>query len=102
MYNEQTKTNNIILTYPTSENLNDSNKININDTKKTMVLPIDEINEKKIVLEIKIKQKRFCGRLKRRLSRCFCENLKQKIILIVTFSLMFIVFLVTVIFLLSR
>ena len=47
-YNEHTKTNNIILAYPTSENLNDSNKININDTKKTMVLPINEINEKKL------------------------------------------------------
>ena len=70
--------NNTKESFPTIENLNDSNQINFNFNikEKKIVLPINEKNNRKIEIEIKIILKSCSVRYKRKISKC-CNKFKD-------------------------
>ena len=67
---------NTIKSFPINENLNDTNKIKINDKEKIDVLPINKLNERKIEIEIQFILKSFCCRFKIKMSKC-CSKFKK-------------------------
>ena len=68
--------NNILKSFPTSETLNESNQIKFNDKEKIIVLPLNEINKRKIEIEINVILKSCSIRYRRKISKC-CYNCKD-------------------------
>lgn len=68
--------NNTIITLPSNENLNETN-FKFNSNKKIMAIPINEINKRRIEIEIKIMLKSCWLRYKRKISRCGGSDFKN-------------------------
>ena len=69
--------NNNIILYTSSDNLDKTNISKICDKEKIMVLPINEKNERKIEIEIKIVKKCCCVRLQIKISNC-CDDCRYR------------------------
>ena len=100
LYNNEL--NDTIKSFPTTENLNQSNKININNIGKIMIVPINETNEKKIEIEIKIIKRCCCIIFKHQLSTCcthykyecesFCKKIKKYVFFVISLAACFFFF----------
>ena len=68
--------NNTIKSFSSSETLNELNQIKSNDKEKIMIHPINEINKRKIEIEINVILKSCSIRYKRKISKCW-DNCKK-------------------------